>query len=188
MMFSVETPAATGWAATATVGAAVGVMSASALARRRARPEMSNQVEAGTSSSVVSTPVGKGGFVGATNGETIAVVSRCPKTGRARVQQVRASTAMAAGAGTKTAINGFGRIGRNVLRCWLGRAEKPFDVVAINVGSMGAKTAAHLLKYDTVLGTLKADVTFTDEAITVDGKVFKVVNGRDPASMPWSDL
>merc|ERR1711956_67625 len=70
-----------GWTATATVGAAVGVMSASALARRRARPEMSNQVEAGTSSSVVSTPVGKGGFVGATNGETIAVVSRCPKTG-----------------------------------------------------------------------------------------------------------
>ena len=185
---SIETPAAAGWTATATVGAAVGVMSASALARRRARPETGNQVEAGTSSSLVSTPVGKGGFVGATNGETIAVVSRCPKTGRARAQQVRASTAMAAGAGTKTAINGFGRIGRNVLRCWLGRAEKPFDIVAINVGSMGAKTAAHLLKYDTVLGTLKADVSFTDDAITVDGKVFKVVTGRDPAAMPWKDM
>jgi len=66
---SIDTPATTGWTATATVGAAVGVMSASALARRRARPEMSNQVEAGTSSSVVSTPVGKGGFVGATNGD-----------------------------------------------------------------------------------------------------------------------
>jgi len=185
---SIETPAAAGWTATATVGAAVGVMSASALARRRARPETGNQVEAGTSSSLVSTPVGKGGFVGATSGETIAVVSRCPKTGRARAQQVRASTAMAAGAGTKTAINGFGRIGRNVLRCWLGRAEKPFDIVAINVGSMGAKTAAHLLKYDTVLGTLKADVSFTDDAITVDGKVFKVVTGRDPAAMPWKDM
>merc|ERR1712099_165673 len=49
-------------------------------------------------------------------------------------------------------------------------------------------TAAHLLKYDTVLGTLKADVSFTDEAITVDGKVFKVVSGRDPAAMPWKDL
>merc|ERR1711992_406768 len=72
----------------------VGVMSASALARRRARPEIGNQVEAGTSSSLVSTPVGKGGFVGATSGETIAVVSRCPKTGRAQAQQVRASTAM----------------------------------------------------------------------------------------------
>merc|ERR1712073_10400 len=61
----------------------------------------------------------------------------------------------AAGSSTKAAINGFGRIGRNVLRCWLKREEKPFDIVAINVGSMGAKTAAHLLKYDTVLGTLK---------------------------------
>ena len=91
---------------------------------------------------------------------------------------------MTAGSGTKTAINGFGRIGRNVLRCWLGRADKPFDIVAINVGSMGAKTASHLLKYDTVLGTLKADVSFTDDAITVDGKVFKVLNGRDPAAMP----
>merc|ERR1712117_805579 len=57
-----------------------------------------------------------------------------------------------------------------------------------NVGSMGAKTAAHLLKYDTVLGTLKADVSFTDDAITVDGKVFKVVTGRDPAAMPWKDM
>ena len=53
---------------------------------------------------------------------------------------------------------------------------------------MGAKTAAHLLKYDTVLGTLKADVSFTDDAITVDGKVFKVVTGRDPAAMPWKDM
>merc|ERR1712170_213066 len=49
-------------------------------------------------------------------------------------------------------------------------------------------TAAHLLKYDTVLGTLQADVSFTDEAITVDGKEFKVVSGRDPAAMPWKDL
>merc|ERR1711972_699498 len=61
-------------------------------------------------------------------------------------------------------------------------------IVAINVGSMGAKTAAHLLKYDTVLGTLQADVSFTDEAITVDGKEFKVVSGRDPAAMPRKDL
>merc|ERR1711874_130234 len=62
------------------------------------------------------------------------------------------------------------------------------DIVAINVGSMGAKTAAHLLKHDTVLGTLQADVSFTDDAITVDGKEFKVVSGRDPAAMPWKDL
>merc|ERR1712109_191866 len=43
-------------------------------------------------------------------------------------------------------------------------------------------------KYDTVLGTLKADVSFTDDTITVDGKVFKVLNGRDPAAMPWKDM
>merc|ERR1712113_97302 len=127
------------------------------------------------------------GFVGATN-DAITVITRCPKTGRAREEQVRAATAMAAGSSTKAAINGFGRIGRNVLRCWLKREEKPFDIVAINVGSMGAKTAAHLLKYDTVLGTLQADVSFTDEAITVDGKSFKVVTGRDPAAMPWKDM
>merc|ERR1712137_1236019 len=158
---SVETPISAGWTATATVGAAVGIVSASALSRRRARPEMDKDSPAGISSSVVSTPVGKGGFVGSANGESFAVVSRCPKTGRAHTQQVRATTAMAAGPSTKTAIN---------------------------VGSMGTKTAAHLLKYDTVLGTLKADVSFTDDSITVDGKVFKVVTGRDPAAMPWKDL
>merc|ERR1712038_1541348 len=101
---------------------------------------------------------------------------------------VGAATAMAAGSDTKTAINGFGRIGRNVLRCRLKKETKPFDVVAINVGSMGSKTAAHLLKYDTVLGTLQADVSFTDDTITVDGKELKVVLGRDPSAMPWKDL
>merc|ERR1712048_849390 len=124
---------------------------------------------------------------GATN-DAITVITRCPKTGRAREQQVRAATAMAAGSSTKTAINGFGRIGRNVLRCWLKREEKPFDIVAINVGSMGAKTAAHLLKYDTVLGTLGMDVSCTEDSITCGDKTFKVVNGRDPAAMPWKDL
>merc|ERR1712151_1433427 len=139
------------------------------------------------SSRSVAIPIGKAGFVGAT-AEALTVISRCPATGRARAQQVRAATTMAAGAETKAAINGFGRIGRNVLRCWLKRETKPFDIVAINVGSMGAKTAAHLLKYDTVLGTLQADVSFTDDDVTVDGKVFKVVSGRDPAAMPWKDL
>jgi len=53
---------------------------------------------------------------------------------------------------------------------------------------MGAKTAAHLLKYDTVLGVLQADVSHTEDSITVDGKVFKVVAGRDPAAMGWGDM
>merc|ERR1712187_1054046 len=142
---------------------------------------------AGLAGREVIVPVGKGGFIGATN-EAITVITRCPQTGRARAQQIRAATAMAAGSSSKTAINGFGRIGRNVLRCWLLREEKPFDIVAINVGSMGAKTAAHLLKYDTVLGTLKMDVSCTEDSITVGDKTFKCVNGRDPAAMPWKDM
>merc|ERR1719380_449221 len=115
------------------------------------------------------------------------MISACPKTGRAREQQVHA-TAMGAGADTKVAIFGFGRIGRNVLRCWLKREKKPFDIVAINAGSMSPQTTAHLLKYDTVLGTLQCDVTYTDDALTIDGKVIKLLSGRDPAALPWKDL
>merc|ERR1711972_900360 len=130
---------ASGWSAVASVGAALGVMGAASLSRGRtgakaeAKPDMSSRQ--------VSIPVGKAGFVGATN-DAITVITRCPKTGRAREQQVRAATAMAAGSDTKTAINGFGRIGRNVLRCWLKRETKPFDIVAINAGSMSPQTTA----------------------------------------------
>merc|ERR1719229_1615354 len=178
---------ASSWGPAAALGAAVGIMGVASYAKGRAPVRARADREAGLAGREVTVPVGKGGFVGATN-DALTVISRCPQTGRARAQQVRMATAMAAGSGTKTAINGFGRIGRNVLRCWLLREDKPFDIVAINVGSMGAKTAAHLLKYDTVLGTLKMDVSCTDDAITVDGKEFKVVTGRDPAAMPWKDL
>jgi len=132
-------------------------------------------------------PIGKGGFVGST-AEDFTVISRCPRTGGARAEQVRSTITLSAGADTKAAINGFGRIGRNVLRCWLGREQKGFDIVAINAGSMSPKVTAHLLKYDTVLGTLKADVTYTDDSLVIDGKVIKLLTGRDPAAMPWKDL
>lgn len=181
---SAPTASASSWSATTSLGAAIGIMGAATYARGR---KAEAAVEAGVSSSQMKVPIGKSGFVGA-SGDSMTVISRCPKTGRARAQQVAGATAMAAGSDTKAAINGFGRIGRNVLRCWLKRDEKPFDIVAINVGSMGAKTAAHLLKYDTVLGTLQADVSFTDDEITVDGKAFKVVQGRDPAAMGWKDM
>ena len=104
---------ASGWSAAASVGAALGVMGVASLSRARtgtrveAAPDMSSRS--------VAIPVGKAGFVGATNG-AITVITRCPNTGRAREQQVRAATAMAAGSSTKAAINGFGRIGCNVLR------------------------------------------------------------------------
>merc|ERR1712072_406657 len=132
------------------------------------------------------TPIGKSGFVGA-SGDGLTVISRCPRTGRAQAEQLSV-TAMAAGSSTKAAINGFGRIGRNVLRCWLKREKKPFDLIALNVGSMGAKTAAHLLKYDTVLGTLPMDVSFDDESITVGPHKLTLVFGREPEKMPWGDL
>jgi len=88
----------------------------------------------------------------------------------------------------KAAISGFGRIGRNVLRCWHGRSPKPFDIVAINAGSMSAEQAAHLLKYDSVLGTFEADVQYGEGWISVDGKQFKLLSTRDPAQAPWKEL
>jgi glyceraldehyde-3-phosphate dehydrogenase type I len=169
------------------MGAAVGAIGAAAAVKGRKQVK----VEAGVSSTAeTKIPIGKGGFIGA-SGEGLTVLSLCPKTGRAQAQQVCASTAMAAGSDTKVAINGFGRIGRNVLRCWLKRVaagSKPFDIVAINVGSMGAKTASHLLKYDTVLGTLQYPVSFDDEFITVGDFKFAVVTGRDPENMPWAKM
>jgi len=177
--------ATSGWSAATALGAAIGVMGAATYARGRVSARA--EAEAGVSAREMTVPIGKGGFIGAT-GEALTVITRCPQTGRARAQQVRAATAMSAGADTKIAINGFGRIGRNVLRCWLKRETKPFDIVAINTGSMGAKVAAHLLKYDTVLGTLQAEVSHTEDTITVDGKVFQCVTGRDPAAMGWDKM
>ncbi|KAG2702910.1 hypothetical protein I3843_06G106100 [Carya illinoinensis] len=70
----------------------------------------------------------------------------------------------------KVAINGFGRIGRNFLRCWHGRKDSPLDVIAIN-DTGGVKQASHLLKYDSTLGIFDADVKpVGDDGISVDGK------------------
>ncbi|KAM7513974.1 hypothetical protein LguiA_003557 [Lonicera macranthoides] len=88
----------------------------------------------------------------------------------------------------KVAINGFGRIGRNFLRCWHGRNDSPLDVIVVN-DSGGVKNASHLLKYDSMLGTFKAVVKIVDnETISVDGKPIKVVSSRDPLKLPWAEL
>nr|QBK96583.1 glyceraldehyde-3-phosphate dehydrogenase B [Huperzia serrata] len=88
----------------------------------------------------------------------------------------------------KVAINGFGRIGRNFLRCWHGREDSPLEVVVLN-DSGGVKNASHLLKYDSMLGTFKAAVKVVDDStISVDGKPIKVVSSRDPLKLPWADL
>ncbi|XP_047262426.1 glyceraldehyde-3-phosphate dehydrogenase A, chloroplastic isoform X1 [Capsicum annuum] len=88
----------------------------------------------------------------------------------------------------KVAINGFGRIGRNFLRCWHGRKDSPLEVIAIN-DSGGVKQASHLLKYDSTLGIFDADVKpVGTDGISVDGKVIKVVSDRNPINLPWKDL
>jgi len=85
----------------------------------------------------------------------------------------------------KVGINGFGRIGRNIMRAALG--SKDLDFVAVN-DLTNAATLAHLLKYDSVLGNLDADVKVTTDGITVDGGAFKVLSVKDPAQLPWKDL
>lgn len=113
----------------------------------------------------------------------------------------------------KVAINGFGRIGRNFLRCWHGRKDSPLEVIVVNdsggvknvsslgllfsvkhimvlfTGDISLLQASHLLKYDSMLGTFKADVKIVDnETISVDGKPIKVVANRDPLKLPWAEL
>jgi glyceraldehyde 3-phosphate dehydrogenase len=82
-------------------------------------------------------------------------------------------------------INGFGRIGRNIMRAALG--DKDLDFVAVN-DLTSAKTLAHLLKYDSVLGNLDARVEARNDGISVDGHEFTVLSLRDPAQLPWKDL
>jgi glyceraldehyde 3-phosphate dehydrogenase len=85
----------------------------------------------------------------------------------------------------KVAINGFGRIGRNVLRA--GIDNPAIEFVATN-DLTDTKTLAHLLKYDSVLGPLKADVSCGPDSITVNGKAIKVFSSKDPAVIDWSSL
>lgn len=87
----------------------------------------------------------------------------------------------------RVAINGFGRIGRNFLRCWLTRTDSQLDVVGINDTS-DPKTNAHLLKYDSMLGTLKnVDISADENSIAVNGKTIKCVSDRNPLNLPWAD-
>ncbi len=85
----------------------------------------------------------------------------------------------------KVGINGFGRIGRNIMRAALGHAD--IDFVAVN-DITDAKTLAHLLKYDSVLGNLSATIEAREGAIAVNGDEFKVLSVKDPAELPWKDL
>jgi glyceraldehyde 3-phosphate dehydrogenase len=85
----------------------------------------------------------------------------------------------------KVGINGFGRIGRNVFRSALGNPDIEF--VAVNDLTTPA-TLAHLLKYDTILGNLKQEITHGADFIAVDGKQIKVFAERDPAKLDWASV
>ena len=85
----------------------------------------------------------------------------------------------------RVGINGFGRIGRNIMRAALGTTD--IDFVAVN-DLTSAKTLAHLLKYDSILGNLEATVKATSDGIAVNQDEFKVLSVKDPAQLPWKDL
>jgi glyceraldehyde 3-phosphate dehydrogenase len=86
----------------------------------------------------------------------------------------------------RVGINGFGRIGRNFFRA-ARAASANIEIVAVN--DLGAiKTMAHLLKHDSVLGVLPNEITATDDGISVDGSVLKVLQVRDPKELPWGSL
>ncbi len=86
----------------------------------------------------------------------------------------------------RVGVNGFGRIGRNFWRA-VAAGGSDIEIVAVN-DLTDTKTLAHLLKYDTVLGTLEGDVEVGDDFIRVGDKTIKVLAQRDPAQLPWSDL
>lgn len=85
----------------------------------------------------------------------------------------------------KVGINGFGRIGRNMFRACL--SDPDIEIVAVN-DITDAKTLAHLLKYDSVMGILGADVKFSEDAIIINNKKTKVLSEKDPAALPWKKL
>jgi glyceraldehyde 3-phosphate dehydrogenase len=85
----------------------------------------------------------------------------------------------------KVGINGFGRIGRNVLRAALGRSD--FQVQAIN-DLTDSKTLAHLLKYDSLSGTLAAKVEAGEDRMLIDGRPIRVFSERDPGAIPWKSV
>jgi glyceraldehyde 3-phosphate dehydrogenase len=85
----------------------------------------------------------------------------------------------------KVGINGFGRIGRNIMRAAMG--DSGIDIVAVN-DLTNADTLAHLLKYDSILGNLKAAISAKGDRITVNKDEFQVLSLKDPAQLPWKDL
>jgi len=116
---------------------------------------------------------------------TSRVASKSGRVARSRTS----GRAIASTGKIKVAVNGFGRIGRNFVRCLETRGDDTgLELVAIN-DTGGVKQASHLLKYDSMLGTFDADIKIIDnEHISINGKSVTVVSSRDPTSLPWGDM
>lgn len=87
----------------------------------------------------------------------------------------------------RVAINGFGRIGRNALRAYLQNPNKEFEIVAINDPLQDMPTSAHLLKYDSILGELPFEISYTDQTLVVNGKSIQFSKEKDPSTCPWAE-
>ncbi|GMH36266.1 hypothetical protein BSKO_04134 [Bryopsis sp. KO-2023] len=99
-----------------------------------------------------------------------------------------ASTREVTSAKVKVGINGFGRIGRLFFRCLEAREDSNLEIVCIN-DTRGVKNAAHLLKYDSTMGTFDADVKIVDDSnISVNGRNIRIVSTRDPTTLPWAEM
>lgn len=105
-------------------------------------------------------------------------------SGRVRQRAARSALVMK----VRVAVSGFGRIGRNFVRCLQATPNANLELVGVN-DTAGIKTAAHLLKYDSVLGPAPFDVKVSGEnTMLIDGKPITVVSNRDPTQLPWKDL
>ncbi len=89
--------------------------------------------------------------------------------------------------GIKVGINGFGRIGRNIMRAAMQKSDRDIEFVAVN-DITNPETLAHLLKYDSVLGNLSDTVSVDGDGLSVGSRHFKVLSERDPGALPWSEL
>ena len=85
----------------------------------------------------------------------------------------------------RVGINGFGRIGRNIMRVTMGRPD--IEVVAVN-DLTNTDTLAYLLKYDSVMGNLSSSIQAADDAIAIDDTRVQVLSSKDPSQLPWKDL
>ncbi|HEX4069312.1 MAG TPA: type I glyceraldehyde-3-phosphate dehydrogenase [Candidatus Babeliales bacterium] len=89
----------------------------------------------------------------------------------------------------RIAINGFGRIGRNFLRCIKeDKIKNNIEVVAINIGNSKSEYVAHMFKYDTLMGKFKGEVALKGDELIVDGQRIKILAELDPEKLPWKSL